>query len=104
MRLILSLLFMKISAICGLLLALAVPVANAQTHSTTSVAQSRASYQFLQMTTIESIVPGGMGRSRVLFTPEFKGTKETPMENLFSLVGINLGNVHTNEETILSKY
>ena len=59
------------------------------------------SYQFMQMTTIESIVAGGLGRSRVIFTPEFKGTKETQMENLFSLTGINLQNVRSNEETIL---
>ena len=54
------------------------------------------SFQFMQMTTIESVVPGGLGRSRVLFTPEWKGTKETTMENLFSLTGINLGNVRNN--------
>lgn len=59
------------------------------------------SYQFMHMTTIESIVAGGMGRSRVLFTPEFKGTKEATMENLFSLTGINLQNVRSNEEAIL---
>lgn len=59
------------------------------------------SYQFMQMTTIESIVAGGLGRSRVIFTPEFKGSKETQMENLFSLTGINMQNVRANEETIL---
>ncbi|OON70460.1 hypothetical protein [Hymenobacter sp. CRA2] len=59
------------------------------------------SYQFMQMTTIESIVAGGLGRSRVIFTPEFKGTKEAQMENLFSLTGINLQNVRANEETLL---
>ncbi len=64
-------------------------------------AQTKGGYQFLQMTTIESIVPGGLGRSRVLFTPEWKGTKESNMENLFSLVGINMGNVRSNEELIL---
>lgn len=64
-------------------------------------AQAKGGYQFLQMTTIESIVPGGLGRSRVLFTPEWKGTKESNMENLFSLLGINMGNVRSNEELIL---
>ena len=58
-------------------------------------------FTYLQMTTIESVVAGGMGRSRVLFTPEFKGQKELEMENLFSLAGINLKNVRANEETIL---
>ncbi|MCC3157798.1 hypothetical protein LJ737_11165 [Hymenobacter sp. 15J16-1T3B] len=59
------------------------------------------SYQFMQMTTIESIVAGGLGRSRITFTPEFKGTKEAQMENLFSLTGINMQNVRANEETII---
>lgn len=59
------------------------------------------SYQFMQMTTIESIVPGGLGRSRVTFSPEYKGMKDTGMENLFSLTGINLGNVRANDETFL---
>lgn len=67
-------------------------------HSATAQPQS---YQFLQMTTIESIVPGGLGRSRVLFTPEWKGTREANMENLFSLLGINIGNVRSNEEIML---
>lgn len=69
--------------------------------SRSAVAQAKGGYQFLQMTTIESIVPGGLGRSRVLFTPEWKGTKESSMENLFSLLGINMGNVRSNEELIL---
>ncbi|GAB3837012.1 hypothetical protein GCM10028821_36500 [Hymenobacter jeollabukensis] len=59
------------------------------------------SYQFMQMTTIESVVAGGLGRSRITFTPEFKGTKEAQMENLFSLTGINMQNVRANEETII---
>ena len=58
-------------------------------------------YNFMQMTTIESIVPGGFGRSRVLFTPDWKGTKEATMENLFSLTGINIGNVHSNEQAVI---
>lgn len=64
-------------------------------------APTATGYQYMQMTTIESVVPGGFGRSRVLFTPEWKGTKETNLENLFSLTGINLGNVRSNEEAIL---
>ncbi|TGE27205.1 hypothetical protein [Hymenobacter metallicola] len=59
-------------------------------------------YTYLQMTTIESVIAGGMGRSKVSFTPEFKGAKEAPMENLFSLTGLNMGNLRKNEETIHS--
>ncbi|UYZ62840.1 DUF4177 domain-containing protein [Hymenobacter weizhouensis] len=65
------------------------------------LASAGIAYQYLQMTTIESIVAGGMGRSRILFTPQFKGNKEVNLENLFSLTGLNLQNVRSNEETIL---
>ncbi|TGE21845.1 hypothetical protein E5K00_16390 [Hymenobacter aquaticus] len=58
-------------------------------------------YTYMHMTTIESVVAGGLGRSRVLFTPDFKGQKEVELENLFSLTGINMKNVRFNEEAIL---
>ncbi|PJJ54595.1 hypothetical protein [Hymenobacter chitinivorans] len=59
-------------------------------------------YTYMQMTTIESVIAGGMGRSKVSFTPEFKGAKEAPLENLFSLTGLNMGNLRGNEEAINS--
>ena len=58
------------------------------------------SFTYQQMTTLESVVAGGFGRSKVLFTPALKGMAEAPLENLFSLGGINFGNVTKNEETI----
>ena len=64
-------------------------------------AQSVAgSFSYQNVTTIESVVAGGFGRSKVIFTPAFKGLAEAPLENLFSLTGLNLGNVTKNEETI----
>ena len=65
----------------------------------TATAATR-SYDYLQMTTIESVVAGGFGRSKLSFTPAYKGAKEGVLENLFSLTGLNLGNVQKNEETI----
>ena len=85
--------------LAGLLLLATAPLTTLQAQS--SPTASTASYQYLQMTTIESVVAGGIGRSRVLFTPSFKGTKEAQMENLFSLTGINIKNVQTNEEIIV---
>ncbi len=82
-----------------LLLLLAAPAAPAWAQ--TRPAAPGVGYQYLQMTTIESVVAGGLGRSRLLFSPDFKGTKEAQMENLFSLTGINIKNVQANEETIL---
>ena len=71
--------------------------------STPAAAQSSPpAYSYQLVTTIESVVPGGFGRSKVSYTPAFKGMKEAPMENLFSLTGLNLANLQKNEDTILA--
>ena len=69
----------------------------------TTPAQSQnpaGSFTYQHVTTLESVVAGGFGRSKVIFTPAFKGLAEAPLENLFSLGGINFGNVAKNEESI----
>ena len=63
--------------------------------------QSQA--QYTQITTIESVVPGGLGRSRMITTDPNGEFKEIDMENFFSLVGINFGNVRKNDKTITDK-
>lgn len=88
----------RIFRLLPVFLLLLLPLLPRHSHAQASKA---GAYQFMQLTTIESVVAGGLGRSRVIFTPEFKGTKEAPMENLFSLTGINMQNVRANEETIL---
>ncbi|MCC2548270.1 hypothetical protein LJY25_17605 [Hymenobacter sp. BT175] len=65
-------------------------------------ATAQTKYSIMEMTTIESVIAGGMGRSKVSFVPEYKGVKEAQLENLFSLTGLNLGNVRKNEESIQS--
>jgi hypothetical protein len=57
--------------------------------------------QFLQLTTIESVVGGGMGRSKMIITNPDGSQKETDMENLFSLAGINFKNIKDNEDKIV---
>lgn len=60
-------------------------------------------YEYSQLTTIESVVPGGTGRSRMLIN-EKGGTKdEIDMKNFFSLAGINFQNINNNEQLILEK-
>lgn len=59
--------------------------------------------EFQLVTTIESVVPGGLGRSRMISTTSDGTMKETPMENFFSLVGINFGNVRQNDQAITDK-
>ena len=65
--------------------------------ATESVAQ-----KFTLITTIESVVPAGLGRSRMILTTS-EGAKELPMENFFSLVGINFGNIRQNDQMITDK-
>ena len=67
-----------------------------------AAAQAPGNYSYQMITTIESVVPGGFGRSRVSYTPVYKGIKEAPMENLFSLTGLNMSNLQKNEETIVA--
>src|SRR5690349_3381424 len=59
--------------------------------------------EFTLVTTIESVVPGGLGRSRMISTSSDGKIKETPLENFFSLVGINFGNVRENDQAITDK-
>ena len=87
--------------------------------------------QFKIITTVESIVPGGMGRSRIVsenqemdykkFTTEridgkdskqgkvkrgeakIENMSETKLLNFFSMVGINFQNIASNDALISSK-
>jgi hypothetical protein len=61
------------------------------------------SYEYKQFSTIESIVPGGLGRSRILST-DLNGTLiENDLLNFYSLVGINFGNISNNDKIIVDK-
>lgn len=87
--------------------------------------------QYKIVTVVESIVPGGLGRSRMLetvsevdynqFTTErtegkdskqkdidrgdikIAGFKETKLLNFFSMVGINFQNIASNDAVVISK-
>jgi len=59
--------------------------------------------EFMQMTTIESVVPGGLGRSRMISTGPDGKIEEVVLENFFSLVGINFGNIKDNDQKITGK-
>jgi hypothetical protein len=58
-------------------------------------------YQYRQFSTIESIVPGGMGRSRVIITDENGQVVERELRNFYSFTGINFGNVAGNDRAIV---
>jgi hypothetical protein len=59
--------------------------------------------EFMQITTIESVVPGGLGRSRMITQDANGKMEEVKMENFFSLVGINFENVRNNDRMITAK-
>lgn len=64
-------------------------------------AQEQPTGKFMQITTIESVVAGGFGRSRMIVTKEDGSQEEKELENLFSMTGINLKNIKSNESVIL---
>ncbi len=60
-------------------------------------------YDYKQVTTLESVVGAGFGRSSVMATTD-TGTvvlSDYELKNFFSAAGINMGNVQTNEQTIV---
>jgi len=57
--------------------------------------------KYMQITTVESVVSGGFGRSKMIITKDDGTQEESDMENLFSLTGINMKNIKSNENSIL---
>ena len=59
------------------------------------------SKQFMQINMVESVVAGGLGRSKMIITNPDGSQKEANLENLFSVAGINFKNIKDNEEKIV---
>lgn len=60
-------------------------------------------YEYKLFSTVESVVPGGFGRSRIINTDKDKQIIESDLENFFSLVGINFKNIANNDLVIAAK-
>lgn len=58
---------------------------------------------WLQITAIESVVPAGIGRSRMISIDENGKMEEIKMKNFFSFAGINFGNIRENDLKITTK-
>jgi hypothetical protein len=86
MKKIISLLIVVLIASCGV---------NAQE------IKPDANKQFMQVNTVESVIAGGLGRSKMIITNADGSQKETDLENLFSMAGINFKNIKENEDKIL---
>lgn len=54
-------------------------------------------YEWNQVTVIESVVSGGMGRSRMISTDDTGKMQEEKLQNFFSMTGINFGNIQEND-------
>lgn len=59
--------------------------------------------EFMMFTTVESIIPAGLGRSRLFTTHADGTTDEADMENIYSLVGIKMKNINKNDAQIIEK-
>ena len=69
--------------------------------SQVNVMAQKTEAKFVQITTIESVVGGGMGRSKMIVTKEDGNQEEKDMNNLFSIAGINFKNIKENESSII---
>jgi hypothetical protein len=81
------------------LLFLAPSLAQAQAPGSLSYApEDWITYEYARLITLESVMSGGTGRSRLfLITPDGK-RQEDELKNYYSLTGINFSNVYLNEE------
>lgn len=64
---------------------------------------AEANYEYIQISSVESIIPGGLGRSRLLTTDENGSLVEKDLKNFYSIVGINFGNIQNNDRVILDR-
>lgn len=62
-----------------------------------------ATYEYRMFSTIESVVPAGLGRSRMISTDKSSQMQERDLENIFSLIGINFKNIQNNDQVITEK-
>ncbi|MGN6476026.1 MAG: hypothetical protein ACTHKV_02285 [Flavipsychrobacter sp.] len=60
-------------------------------------------YEYKQFSTIESVIPGGLGRSRILTTDDNGQMIEKELKNFYSMVGINFGNIANNDRAIVDR-
>ncbi len=58
-------------------------------------------YTYRQFSTIESVIPGGLGRSRIIISDKEDQEVGKDLLNFYSLVGINFKNVANNDRIIV---
>ena len=58
-------------------------------------------YEYRQFSTIESVVPGGVGRSRIIISDQGDQEVGKDLLNFYSMVGINFKNIANNDRVIV---
>ena len=58
-------------------------------------------FTYRQFSTIESVVPGGLGRSRVIISEQGDQEVGKDLLNFYSMVGINFKNIANNDRIIV---
>ena len=93
---------MKTNHILSICLALLLAVVFFAFKSNTNRTQEVVQYEYMQINTLESVVSGGLGRSRMIITRS-NGKADNPidMENYYSAIGINFNNITENEEKLV---
>lgn len=61
-------------------------------------------WEYQIVTAVESVIPGGLGRSRLLLSDDGGVLEEYKMENFFSLLGINFRNIKANDLLVVQKF
>jgi len=72
-------------------------------YSFRSPAPQEGTVKWLQITVVESVIPGGAGRSRMITIDENGKTDEVKINNFFSLAGINFNNIRENDQTVTNE-
>lgn len=62
-----------------------------------------AEMEYMTVTTVESIIPGGLGRSRMLISFPNGKTEQSKIENLYSIGGITMKNISFNDIAVNDK-
>lgn len=84
----------------SLILGATLPLALALGYSFRPTPEATA-YTYRQFSTIESVVPGGLGRSRVIISDQGDQEVGKDLLNFYSMVGINFKNVASNDRLIV---
>lgn len=72
-------------------------------HTEPDAAVKAVVYEYKQFSTVESVIPGGLGRSRILSTDDKGQLIEKDLKNFYSMVGINFGNIANNDRQIVDR-